>query len=70
MTRRPSENISMASSNDAAGQSHGRDLQSLSIQLLLLLQGHLGVGGVGKKRNLSLEQLSSFLRHTESFPST
>lgn len=70
MTRRPSESVSTASSNNPAGQSHRHNLQSLSMQLLLL-QGHLWVGGVGETRNLSLQSCPlSFFQLTVSFPST
>ena len=70
MTRRPSENVSTASSNNPAGQSHRHDLESLNTQLLLL-RGHLWVSGVGEKRNLSLQSCPlSFFPLTVSFPST
>ena len=70
MTRRPSENVSTVSSNNPAGQLHEHDLQSLSTQLLLL-RGCFWVGGVGEKRNLSLQSCPlSFFQLTVSFPST
>ena len=70
MTRRPSENVSTVSSNNPAGQVNKHDLQSLSTQLLLL-RGHFWVGGVGEKRNLSLQICPlSFFQLTVSFPST
>lgn len=42
--------------------SQGRDLQSLSIELLLPVQSPLeiGMGGWEEKRNLSLEEVSPF----------